>query len=742
MEKILVGIFFLFCLVVSPVEAQEGVLTGIITDGVYNVPLFPAEVSVCDQEWSCITNLDGRYELSLPVGIWELRFSSLGLPSRYKTIEIVQDTETRLDLTLGGESFYSESSYDKEANRAMASIIQLKKDFIRTTNFQFVDQVLDYVPGVDMVGGQLNIRGSRGFAYGTGSNVTVLLNGIPILRAESALPDWDFLPMSYLEEIEVIKGASSVLYGSSAIGGIINLRTKKVGLKPRSWVSVSSGLVQEPNALREDAQRDWWQEKKPYNSAIAFGHERPLGERFAARVSGNLFRENRWRKGEGIRSARLATAISYRHSNLAKTRFTASISSDLQIGRSSEMLIWNGLGKHMYESWPSMPMIRSESYKFVIDPSAQITHEAGGLSLQMRARYYNSFSESEGSPGVHSQLLFGDVQGRKAWRNDLSLVLGLSANYNFVDSGLYPDDPTKQSISSAAYLHFEKEFFERLSLSAGARFEARTESGNRQYYSEPVARLGANYNLGNSTFIRASYGQAFRFPTFSEQYAEIGLNETLFIFPNDSLLPERGWSSEIGCKQLLNFFGWHGSLDLAFFHNKTHDITEFKFAFLAEERKVGFQAQNIDEGTISGLELGLDMGGRVRNAHTRFWIGYCNIRPRYSDNNTMTFRFEKSLKAHASIRIKKIELSNSLRYRSRMARIDTPFLTIFRGLREYRNQNASGEAVVDSRLIYDLDESTRIMFICNNLLNNVYAIRPGLIESPRNFQVKLLMKIS
>ena len=75
----------------------------------------------------------------------------------------------------------------------------------------------------------------------------VLIDEIPILRADAGRPVWGFLPIEDVEQIEVLKGASSVVYGSSALNGAINIRSAYPKDKPRTQVTLHSGIYNNPS---------------------------------------------------------------------------------------------------------------------------------------------------------------------------------------------------------------------------------------------------------------------------------------------------------------------------------------------------------------------------------------------------------------------------------------------------------------------------------------------------------------
>lgn len=67
----------------------------------------------------------------------------------------------------------------------------------------------------------------------SGARSQILVDGMSTLNPKTGEINWNTVPLENIEQIEVIKGASSVLYGSSALNGIINIRTARPGLTPK-----------------------------------------------------------------------------------------------------------------------------------------------------------------------------------------------------------------------------------------------------------------------------------------------------------------------------------------------------------------------------------------------------------------------------------------------------------------------------------------------------------------------------
>ena len=99
--------------------------------------------------------------------------------------------------------------------------------------------------------GKLTSEGS-GWSYGAGSRVLVLLDGLPAINSTLS-SSMELIPAENIERIEIIKGASSVLFGSSALNGLINITSKKAETEPRTVLS-TYGIYDQAKR----ASLNWW----------------------------------------------------------------------------------------------------------------------------------------------------------------------------------------------------------------------------------------------------------------------------------------------------------------------------------------------------------------------------------------------------------------------------------------------------------------------------------------------------
>ena len=131
-----------------------------------------------------------------------------------------------------------------------------------------------------------------------------------------------------------------------------------------------------------------------------------------------------------------------------------------------------------------------------------------------------------------------------------------------------------QARNRSAYVQLDQKFGPRLNVSAGARYE--NFSINDSTASKPVFRAGLNYQPAKATWLRASFGQGFRFPTIAEKFIRAGIGP-LQVYPNDSLRPETAVNIEAGLKQGFQLGAMQGFVDVAAFYQEYEDFIEFTF---------------------------------------------------------------------------------------------------------------------------------------------------------------------
>jgi len=248
------SIFLLLITVISIVHAAEyGSIKGTIVDKTTKEPLPGANIIVENTMLGTISDIKGNFVIAkIPAGQYRIKATMMGYKGDIaKVVIVVQQTSTlnfelketvietpELVVTAGKKA---QSFQDVPNSVSVVTINEIERK-----NRAFLDEVLEYTPGVDIIEGDINIRGSSGFSLGAGSRVLLLVDGIPMMPGDSGDIKWDIIPLSQISRVEVVKGAGSALYGSHALGGVVNIISKEPTSQPFTEVKFSSGIYDDP----------------------------------------------------------------------------------------------------------------------------------------------------------------------------------------------------------------------------------------------------------------------------------------------------------------------------------------------------------------------------------------------------------------------------------------------------------------------------------------------------------------
>lgn len=757
-------------------------INGFILDEKSNEPIVGAKVIGSDGN-KAITDFDGKFILNssnFPV----ILITSM-LPYANDTTEVAVAGEITIKLSEPVQVIQtvvvSAGRRTQEVEEVPISMEIIRPSLIDNKGITDLEQAVDQAPGVFTMDGQVSIRGGSGFAYGAGSRVLLLWNGMPLLSGYAGDTQWNAIPMEQASQIEIMKGAASVLYGSGALNGVIALTEKEPGLKPETKFKVQYGVYDNPR--RESLK--WWS-TSPMNQQIE-AYRGQMYKKFGYTVSTTVFRNDGYREGETEFRGRISGTLYFKPQKFKRVK--TGIGYNYQLQKTGNFLIWQS-DTFAYTpsggadtSLDASTLTYNFGHRLFIDPYIKIIDKHNNRH-NIKTRMYWAFNDNITNPSQSNgaTIYFSEYQFQRQYKSGITLTSGVSNIYNVVLSELFGDHKSNNTAAYVQYEHHIKKF----DIVAGMRaeyFEMDGRSGDSDFLLSkkdsttlpfyPVFRTGVHYELAKYTHLRASLGQGIRYPSVAERYTNTSVG-SLNIFQNPDLKPEIGWAAELGIKQGVKMGDWKGMLDVSGFINEYSNMMEFAFGIYIPDsltlslnpndpgylgKWAGFQAQNSEKARITGLEFSFNSIGNIKNVEIVSLIGYTYMNPislndnplytgTFSDSGTnmLKYRFNHLAKADVEMSYKKFSLGLSSRYSSFMSNIDRIFeegvfgTEILPGLKQYRIDNRRGNLVFDLRFGYKLKDNYRLGFIANNILNAEYSSRPGDIQAPRNFLVQLQMK--
>ena len=783
---ILIGLM-LSCLLL---KAQNGLVKGIVREADYNLPLTGASVySAANKQLATSADFTGNYELKLPAGEHVIICSFLGMIADTFTVTVTADKIFIHDCNLKSKGtdidmvVVSASKYEQRLADITVSMQLISPRLIESKNTVNVKTVLDQAPGLNILDDEPQMRGGSGFSFGVGSRVATLIDGLPILTGDAGRTDWGFIPTENIEQIEILEGASSVLYGSSALSGTINFRTKYPTDTASTYIRSYTGFYSAP----QNKTAKWYDGAANF-SGLNFSHAQII-KHSDLTVGGQLNYDHGYIgpyildgslpiKADTITNADVANKsvrlnFNYRFRPKNVTGLSMGVNGNMMLAHSNFCLVWANDTDGIYEAFPGTMTITDYTGVY-LDPF--ITYfTPNGFKHNFHGRWYFTQNNNSNNQSNSTNMFLGDYQFFKSIERlgDLNFTGGIYINQTFSHANIFAGsgspDNTWQNV--AAYIQLDKKLWNALNVSFGFREEYFKVNTTTSVW-KPILRAGLNLKLTSTTNLRWSYGQGYRFPTITERFI-VTSTGGITLFSNPQIQPESSWSTEIGVKQSVKIGRFIVYADVVAFLQEYRNTIEYIFGNWDPDLSAGFKFLNTGDTRIKGYEISFTGGGKLyQNLSINLLAGYTYILPQtlnpdfvfatdnpadgfiptnltYANtstdttNNILKYRFQNQIKADVELIYKKISLGASLRYYSFMQNIDNTFYTLDAsqvlptGITKYREVHNNGTTIIDLRSSYQFTKTINAAFIINNIANLQYTLRPLKIESPRTFTIQV-----
>ena len=559
-------------------------------------------------------------------------------PKVMKKVKLQSEATVLENLVVEGEKL------DNDPATSTTSIAIMSPEDAGVISPDNAGELVDMMPGVAVVDNEPQIRGGSGFSSGMGSRVMILLDNIPFLRPDAGRPMWSFIPMEDVKSIEIYKGASSVLFGSSALTGAINVLTAYPGLQPKTKVTLHAGIYDNPR----DSYKKSWGNVNPMKWGASFLHSRIIHRNWDLVIGGEYFDDQSYigpeypvsqgKTNEGKYEMRARLNFNLRYRAQKVKNLSASLSGNFMYSENAQSFFWYDSDTNMYRTYEGSLSVFKD-FTFYIDPCVSYISPDGSQHDIRNRITYSDNREATGAQDARSMMVYDEYQFTKMIRKiGLGVTAGIVNNYtrsfgcvfNGQQGSLEPGLITMDNLS--VYAQLEKKFLENknLSIVVGGRWEAFFVG--KEFAQMPVFRAGISYQIPRSmTNFRASFGQGYRYPTIGERFISISVGNYGF-YPNKDLKPEKSWNAEFGIAQPYRVGPFEGIFDVAAYHQEFKNFIEFAFGNWGNKgdflHDMGFMYLNTGPASVTGVDVSLVGHGEIgENVDMTFLVGYTYSHP-------------------------------------------------------------------------------------------------------------------
>ena len=441
----------------------------------------------------------------------------------------------------------------------IADVSVIDADEIQRSGQATLVELLQLQPGIEITsnGGAGKTAGI--FIRGTNSShVVVLIDGIRVSSATLGTTTFENLPITQIAKVEILRGPATSLYGQDAIGGVIQIFTKKGQGKTKFYGSVGYGT---------------------YDTKIV-----------EAGVSGQI-NDTSFALNLSASDTDGFSAIDTNNPNFndddgyRNFAFNASLTQKLAEGHEIGVQLFNSDGNTRFDNsfnlgnFSSKADIEQQSLAFT-SKNQFLPFWLSSLKVGFSQDKVKSYDEIDAFVNPFNPTKFDTEQTQINWQNDLSLPVGtLTLMYDRLEEDV--ESTTNYDKTNRINEGYVASYLANIGAHS-AQLSLR-EDHNSQFGNYVTGGVGYGYSLNQNWRATASYGSAFKAPTFNDLYFP-GFN-------NPDLKPEKSDNIEAS----MRYQDDSTSLSATIYENKIRNLIAFDFAT--------FTIENLNKATIQGFSL-------------------------------------------------------------------------------------------------------------------------------------------
>jgi vitamin B12 transporter len=604
----------------------------------------------------------------------KLLFSSL-LIAGFNPLLQAQPTSGSDSLTLPNTVVTATRTEVAKNRLAAAATVYTRKD-IERLQVKTLPELLRGSTGVDITQqggyGQLSSVFMRG---ANSDHVLVLIDGIKFGSVTAGTSPFEFIPIDQVERVEIIRGPQSSLYGSEAIGGVIQIFTRKGTQEKKPSVTLDAGggsydTYRAAGTVSGKWGNSWYNLGASSIGSEGFNARQPTPPPFG------FSQPDR----DGYQNTALNARIGHRFDNNAEV----------------EAFFMRAEGKTEYDA-----NFGGDKIEFI----NQVVGISGNMNIvdNWRSTLRLGQSRDDGSnffPDNSFDSRFNSTRWNASWLNDVilsdahKLTMGADYRLDELDSSVPYNEISRYDVGVFTELHSQlwRDHF----VNASLRWD-----NNEAFGDYVTGNVGWRYNWDYGISLLANFGNAFKAPSFNDLYYPN--------YGNANLRPEESTSFEAG---IAGNHEW-GQWEVRAYHTNIDNLIT-----PVMDANFNFSAQNIGKAQIDGIEaeIGTQMMG---------WNGKLSMNLLNPENRETNLRLPRRADKTLSF-----DLSRSFRA------LDVGATLLAQGNRFDNAQNTTevaGFVTVDLRTAYHLNKNWMVSAKLANLLDKNYQTVNTYNTAGRNF---------
>ena len=714
--KYLVILFFISA---TYMLGQFGTIAGRVSDDKNN-PILGANVIIENTLLGTATDEKGEYKISnIPFGDYNISSGVIGYSKESVEISVENKAPIEINFIMKSKSYQIDqllitaNKYATDIKEIPASSYVLDQSIFSEKNPKQIDDALRYVPGITMVSDQISIRGSSGYGRGAGTRVLVAIDEIPIYTPDSGDIIWELVPISEIGRVEIIKGSVSSLYGSSAIGGIVNIITKESTSNPVTYVKFQGGVYSDPS------HDEWkWNNRTLTFNSQTISHSRSIGKLGIAasitRFEDYSYRENDYQ----LRFAGFLKGNYHYDENTSLVFMATGYTRD-----KATYNYWKDIRNALSPPDADIGQFTDSDRTILGFTLNHIINKDFSISVIPNIYFSYWKDDAESRNRSNSKLYRSEIRANYSLSGNLNFISGTELQFNTVRSNIFGE---RFSNGVGIYTQGDYKPIDDINLSFGLRYDFNRleDLGNTQSLSP---KLGITYQYSDKTLLRGLASKGFRAPTLAEAFTST-TSAGITVKPNPDIEAETSYSFEIGVNQILTD---DMSIDLSLFNNEYYEMIEPGFD--PDDGQVFFN--NVTRARIQGMEI-VNRLSLLSNLEVN--LGYTFLWPRdIQRNRTLNYRSKHALFLGMDFVSNFYQLGMNFRYLSRFENIDQELVDL--------GVIPDGDERVE---IYVLDLNAglnlfmynipvRLFINAKNLLNYNYVELIGNVAPIRNYSLNM-----